>query len=431
MSIDELYSAFFKFPNICTDSRTVEKKSIFFSIKGENFNGNAFADAALDNGCEIAVIDEAKYCKDNRYILVDNSLKTLQDLAKYHRSKLKIPVIGITGTNGKTTTKELINTILNKKFKTLATTGNLNNHIGVPKTILSITKETEIAIIEMGANHKGEIAELCEIAQPFYGIITNIGKAHLEGFGNFEGVICAKKELYDWINKNEGVLFVNIENKILSALSEKTKRITYGDSLKADYSGHIIKADPLLELEWIKNNNNGTNLIKSKLVGKYNFENILAAIAIGSYFNVENNLINKAIDEYTPANNRSQIIQSKNNTIIMDAYNANPSSMEAAISNFASTSFTNKIVILGDMFELGDDSEKEHLKILELVINKNFSRIILVGSMFYKINKNKKISTFRNNDELSSWLRKNKFQGATILVKGSRGVKMEKILDAL
>jgi UDP-N-acetylmuramoyl-tripeptide--D-alanyl-D-alanine ligase len=431
MSIEEIYSVFLKCPNICTDSRKAQKDAIFFSLIGEHFNGNTYAESALNRGCLYAIIDEAKYSKDNRYIIVENALKTLQDLAKYHRSKLKIPIIGITGTNGKTTTKELINAVLSKKVKTLATSGNLNNHIGVPKTILSITNNTEIAIIEMGANHIGEIAELCEIAQPDYGIITNIGKAHLEGFGNFEGIVKAKSELYNWIKKSGKGLFVNIENDLLSSLSEKIKRITYGNYLKADYSGRIIKADPMLELEWFNKNNNFIALLKTHLVGKYNFENILAAIAVGSFFNVENDLINKAIEEYIPTNNRSQIITTKNNTLIVDAYNANPSSMELAINNFAATSYTNKTVILGDMFELGQDSEKEHLKILNLILRMNFSKIILVGSMFSKINNDKNIPTFINSDELASWLGKNKIPGATILIKGSRGVKMEKIIDYL
>jgi UDP-N-acetylmuramoyl-tripeptide--D-alanyl-D-alanine ligase len=431
MSIEELYTIYLKFPFICTDSRKVDRKSIFFSLKGEHYNGNSCAESALNNGCEFAVIDEPKYNKDNRYILVNNSLKTLQGLAKFHRSKIKVPIIGITGTNGKTTTKELINAVLSKKYKTLATIGNLNNHIGVPQTILSITNETEIAIIEMGANHIGEISELCEIAQPDYGIITNIGKAHLEGFGNFEGVIRTKSELYNWINKKDGVLFVNFENDILSALSKNLKRITYGNSNNSDIIGHFIEANPFLELEWINKNTNQPITIKSKLVGKYNYENILAAITIGNFFNVENNLIIKAIEEYIPSNNRSQIIKSERNTIIMDAYNANPSSMEVAIDNFSAISYENKIVILGDMFELGNDSEKEHKNILNLINRKNFSKILLVGNMFYKINKNKNIPTFQNIEDLAIWLKKNELKGATILVKGSRGVKMEKILEAL
>ncbi len=431
MSIKEIYQIFLKLPFVCTDSRKVEKEAIFFSLKGENFNGNTCAESAINNGCRYAIIDEEQYYRDNRYIIVDNVFKTLQDLAKYHRNQLKIPIIGITGTNGKTTTKELINAVLQKKYKTLATVGNLNNHIGVPQTILNITKETEIAIIEMGANHIGEIKDLCNISQPSMGIITNIGKAHLEGFGSFEGVIKTKKELYDWINKNQGTLFVNVENEILTAISKDIKKITYGITPKADCYGRLIKANPFLELEWIIKDPNQTVTIESNLVGKYNFENILAAITIGSFFNVEEDLIKTAIKEYIPTNNRSQIINSKHNTIIMDAYNANPSSMEAAINNFANTSYKNKVVIMGDMFELGDYSEQEHLNILDLTIKKKFSKIILVGNMFSKINKDKCIPTFQNSDELAVWLKENKITASTILVKGSRGVKMEKIIDTI
>ncbi len=431
MSIEELYSIFCQSPIICTDSRKIEKNGIFFSLKGENFNGNEYAEAALDNGCSFAVIDNEKYYKGSPYILVENALKTLQELAKFHRKKLKIPVIGITGTNGKTTTKELINTVLSKKHRTIATPGNLNNHIGVPKTILSITKDIDIAIIEMGANHIGEIGDLCEISQPDYGIITNIGRAHIEGFGSFEGIVKTKSELYDWIKKRKGFVFVNGDNELLSDLSGNIDRITYGSSEKSDIIGHVVKANPFLELEWIIKKGQKPVSICSRLVGSYNFENIMAAIAIGSFFKVEKESIIHAIEEYNPTNNRSQIINSKKNTIIMDAYNANPSSMEAAINNFASTSFENKTVILGDMFELGYDSEKEHLKILNLIIEKKFAKIILVGNMFYKINKDKNIPTFRNTDELSVWLREKNFSGLTILVKGSRGVKMEKIIDTL
>ena len=365
MLIEELYSIYLNCTHICTDSRKVENKSIFFSLQGDNFNGNTYAEIALNNGCSFAVIDDVNYYKDNRYILVDNTLKTLQDLAKYHRSKLKIPIIGVTGTNGKTTTKELLNAVLSKKYNTLATIGNLNNHIGVPQTILKISKFTEIAIIEMGANHLGEIAELCEIAQPNFGIITNIGKAHLEGFGSIEGIIKTKSELYNWIRKKEGTLFVNGENPILTNLSENTKRITYGNSSNNNYSANIVAANPYLEVELINKNTNKLDKIKSKLVGSYNFENILAAIAIGNYFSVDKNSIINAIESYTPTNNRSQIIKTEQNRVIMDAYNANPSSMEASINNFATIAFDNKVVILGDMLELGNESEKEHLKILE------------------------------------------------------------------
>jgi UDP-N-acetylmuramoyl-tripeptide--D-alanyl-D-alanine ligase len=337
MSIEEIYSLFLKHPAICTDSRKAEKYGIFFSLKGDNFNGNAFAEIALENGCKYAFIDEAVYYKDNRYIIVENALNTLQELAKHHRSKLKIPVIGITGTNGKTTTKELIKAVLEKKFNTLATEGNLNNHIGVPQTILKITGKTEIAIIEMGANHIGEIAELCKISKPDHGIITNIGKAHLEGFGSFEGIVKAKKELYDHIEQNNGLLFVNKDNQLLSEMASRIKKITYGKSASADHTGSIKNTEPFIEIVWKNTATNKTFLIKSKLVGAYNFENIMAAVAIGSYFEVDVSLIKEAIEAYTPSNNRSQIIKSSNNTIIMDAYNANPSSMEAAINNFALT----------------------------------------------------------------------------------------------
>ena len=431
MLIEELYSIYLNCTHICTDSRKVENKSIFFSLQGDNFNGNTYAEIALNNGCSFAVIDDVNYYKDNRYILVDNTLKILQDLAKYHRSKLKIPIIGITGTNGKTTTKELLNAVLSKKYNTLATIGNLNNHIGVPQTILKTSKFTEIAIIEMGANHLGEIAELCEIAQPNFGIITNIGKAHLEGFGSIEGIIKTKSELYNWIRKKEGTLFVNGDNPILTTLSENIKRITYGNSSNNNYSANIVAANPYLEVELINKNTNKLDKIKSKLVGSYNFENILAAIAIGNYFNVDRNSIINAIESYTPTNNRSQIIKTEQNRVIMDAYNANPSSMEASINNFATIAFDNKVVILGDMLELGNESEKEHLKILELANKKKFDKIILVGKIFNKINNNSEIPTFKGTDDLAIWLKINKIMGKTIFVKGSRGIKLENILNLL
>ncbi|MEI6822543.1 MAG: UDP-N-acetylmuramoyl-tripeptide--D-alanyl-D-alanine ligase [Bacteroidota bacterium] len=428
MLIKELYQIFLKHPQVSTDTRKIIKDSIYFAIKGKNFDGNLFASSALENGAAFAVIDNEKYYIDNgKYILVKDTLATLQQLALNHRQNLNILIIGITGTNGKTTTKELINVVLSEKYNTLATIGNLNNHIGVPLTILGITKDTEIAIIEMGANHVGEIGELCKISQPDYGIITNIGKAHLEGFGSFEGVIKAKNDLYIHIKDKKGKIFINSNNELLMNLSKDIDKITYGTSDTDFCCGEIISANPNVEISYRYNDLDFN--FKTNLVGSYNFENIMAAICVGIYFNVDHHLLKKALETYVPTNNRSQVVKTEHNTLILDAYNANPTSMEQAISNFAKMDTNNKVLIIGDMLELGSYSLDEHQSILNLIEKDNFQNVILVGKDFKTVNKN--FLSFTTSDEAREWLKNNPIINSTILIKGSRGIKLEKIIDAI
>jgi UDP-N-acetylmuramoyl-tripeptide--D-alanyl-D-alanine ligase len=429
MNINEVYNIFLKYPSISTDTRDIKPDSIFFSLKGDNFNGNIFADKAIEKGAIYAIIDESKFKKDSRYILVDNALDNLQQLAIIHRNHLKIPIIGITGTNGKTTTKELINCILSPKYKTLATQGNLNNHIGVPLTVLSITNEHEIAIIEMGANHIGEIGELCRISQPDFGIITNIGKAHLEGFGNLEGVIKTKNDLYLEVAKKNGKLFVNADNPILNNLSENIDRICYGKSSTNYCYGNLKKQNAFINIEYYCDSN--YDLINTQLVGFYNFENILAAITIGCYFKIEKQFIKKALENYLPTNSRSQIVKSKTNTIILDAYNANPSSLEASIKNFAEIVADNKILMIGDMLELGEYSEVEHRNILHIIEMLNFNNVILVGPQFSSVCEKKDWLCFKNSMLAKDRLILNPIKNAYVLIKGSRGIKMEVVLESL
>jgi UDP-N-acetylmuramoyl-tripeptide--D-alanyl-D-alanine ligase len=429
MNINEIYNLFLKYPTISTDTRDIKPNSIFFSLKGDNFNGNSFAAKAIENGASYAIIDEKIYKKDNRFILVDNTLETLQQLAVIHRRHLNIPIIGITGTNGKTTTKELINCVLSQGYKTFATKGNLNNHIGVPLTILSITNNHELGIIEMGANHIGEIGLLCKISQPDYGIITNIGKAHLEGFGSIEGVINTKKDLYLAIADKKGKVFVNSDNQLLINLSENIERVFYGNNSDNFCKGIIIKQKNYISVEYSCRNYN--DIINTQLVGSYNFENILAAITIGCYFNIEKHLIKEALENYAPANNRSQIVKSKLNTIILDAYNANPSSLEASIKNFAEIDADNKMLIIGDMLELGEYSKVEHLNILNIIESLCFKKVILVGPQFSSVCNNKDWLCFENSIEAKDWFISNPIKESYILIKGSRGIKMEIILDSL
>ena len=428
-SIENLYKLFCQHPVICTDSRNIKPDSIFFALKGENFNGNEFAESALKEGAEYAVIDEENYKISNRFILVENVLETLQHLAVYHRGKINLPVVGITGTNGKTTTKELIAAVLKKKFKVVATSGNFNNHIGVPLTVLGISNDTEIAIIEMGANHIGEISALCNISKPGFGIITNIGKAHLVGFGSIEAIIKAKAELYKFISNNEGLVFVNNDNNTLKQLSKYLQKVTYGTSENSNCRTKIISSDPFVEILW--NSGFGDVSIKSNLVGKYNFENILAAICVGDYFNVKIENIAQAIEEYIPQNNRSQFINTKKNKIFLDAYNANPSSMEAAIRNFAELDFKNKILIIGDMLELGDESLSEHRNILELIRELGFDNVFLIGAEFYEANKNSGHKIFPKTEDAMQWFEANRLENATIFIKGSRGIKLEPLIKVL
>lgn len=435
MKIQELYTHFLKHPIVCTDTRDIQPGAIFFALKGANFNGNQFAEQALQAGCSLVVIDEAKFKKDDHYFLVEDVLTTLQQLANHHRKQLKIPVIAITGTNGKTTSKELLNAVLSEKYKVLATKGNLNNHIGVPLTLLNISNDHEIAIIEMGANHQGEIAMLCTIAEPDYGMITNIGKAHLEGFGGPEGVIKAKNELYQFIKQKSGKLFVNGDNELLKKLSEGIVRITFGTSDDEDFIGAFVESNPFVKLKCKTKTDaeplNKKPIISTQLVGKYNFENILAAACIGNYFKVSEQQIKTGLEKYVPSNNRSQVMQTKNNLLLLDAYNANPSSMNAAIENFAQMDQSNKMVILGDMLELGDDSAKEHTAIVNLLKQKNITNVLLVGNYFMEAGKTLNAQTFVNSDQVLDHLKQHPVKNTTILIKGSRGIKLEKVVEAL
>lgn len=433
--MQELYNHYLKHPLICTDTREIKKGAIFFALKGDTFNANQFAEKALNDGCALAVIDEPSYKKDDRYIVVTDVLTALQQLANHHRHQLNIPVIAITGSNGKTTSKELVNAVLSEKYKVLATKGNLNNHIGVPLTLLNIQEEHEIAIIEMGANHQGEIAMLCNIAEPTFGMITNIGKAHLEGFGGPEGVIKAKNELYTYIREHQGKLFVNADNELLVKLSENSNRITFGTRVSADYTGVLTESNPFVKLKCKARDDaqmlDSKQTIETSLIGKYNFENILAAACIGNYFKVGELQIKTGLEKYVPSNNRSQVMQTKTNLLLMDAYNANPSSMNAAIENFAQMDRKDKMVILGDMLELGEDSEKEHRQIIELLKQKNILHAILVGPHFMKAAKPPFTQLFQTSDEALQYLKKFPVSNATVLVKGSRGIKLEKLVEAL
>jgi UDP-N-acetylmuramoyl-tripeptide--D-alanyl-D-alanine ligase len=425
MTITQIHQLFLASNGVCTDTRKIEYNAIFFALKGENFNGNTYAQKALKLGASYAIIDEAAFKTTEKHILVDNVLKTLQDLASFHRQFLDIPIIALTGSNGKTTTKELINSVLSSSFKTTATIGNLNNHIGVPLTLLSMTKETQIGIIEMGANHLEEIAFLCSIARPDYGYITNIGKAHLEGFGSIEGVLKGKTELYEYLKRYNKLVFLNLEDKKLVNASSKIKTYSFSQSNTSDVIIKLVDIDPNVVISYQNTN------IHSNLIGQYNFTNIAAAIAIGSHFKINLHQIKYAIESYTPTNNRSQIIKKGNHTIILDAYNANPTSMEAAINNFIQLQYDTKIVFLGDMFELGDDTSLEHQKIADQICNTGIQGIYLIGNNFFDTKCiNPHVQKFKSYEDLeASWDLKN--QKDVILIKGSRGMKLERILDLL
>jgi UDP-N-acetylmuramoyl-tripeptide--D-alanyl-D-alanine ligase len=423
---EEIYRIFKKNPVISTDSRKIEENCIFFALKGENFNGNKFAAAALEKGAGYAVIDEKEYFISNKTILVNNVLQALKDIANLHRKKLGIPILAITGSNGKTTTKELVSAVLSQKFKVSFTEGNLNNHIGVPLTLLKMNTNTEIGVVEMGANHPGEIAMLCEIAEPDFGIITNIGKAHLEGFGSFEGVIKTKSELYHYLKSKNGTIFYNSDNPILSNLTTRIQnKISYGKE-SATFTGELISSPPFVNVK--ANFKKGVLYLNSNLTGDYNFENIMAAACIGNHFKVDPLLIQKALKNYYPQNNRSQLINKNGLKIIMDAYNANPTSMQASIKSFISNASENNYLILGDMLELGTYSKQEHIAVLELLKNYPLTTVYTVGKNFLEIADTFHCRPFLKVEQLCEFLQEMPITNGDILIKGSRGIQLEKVL---
>nr|WP_319397302.1 UDP-N-acetylmuramoyl-tripeptide--D-alanyl-D-alanine ligase [uncultured Carboxylicivirga sp.] len=426
--IKDIYKAFCQSSGISTDSRNCPDNSMFVALKGSNFDGNKYIDEVLSQGATYAISSNSEFSTLENVFIVEDTLLTLQQLANYHRKHLTFPIISITGTNGKTTSKELINTVLSEKYKTKATAGNFNNHIGVPLTLLSFSNDLEIGIVEMGANHMGEIELLCNIAEPDYCLITNVGKAHLEGFGSFEGVKKAKGEMYQYALKNEKTIFINKSNLHLKEMAKSnTNKFEYGKN--SNIEAKITSLNPFVSIEWDDYKTNNRYETTTNLIGSYNLENINAAIAIGRYFDVEPEAINKALTNYSPTNNRSQFIQTNENKIIMDAYNANPSSMVVALDNFNQIEEDKKIVILGGMKELGKDSEKEHQKLIELIDNCSFNKVILIGEEFSGINK--QYIHFTTNAECIASLKKNQLKDSYILIKGSRSNKLEELLPLL
>lgn len=424
-TIENIIPLFYETTGVCTDTRKISKDCLFLCLKGDNFNGNTFAEQALTNGAKYVIVDEIQYQTNENIFLVDNVLLFLQKLANSHRKKFNIPVIGITGSNGKTSSKELIKTVLSKKYNVLATEGNLNNHIGVPLTLLNINKEHEIAIIEMGANRFKDIEELCQIAEPTYGIITNIGKAHLEGFKNFEGVLKTKLELYHSIQQNEGEIIVNGDDEILvKSLPKDVEKMTYGQNKTNDIIGELVHLSPFVEMKWSKTDYEST-VIKTQMIGKYNFYNFLAAISFGVKFGIKPEEINQAISEYSPNNNRSQVKNTNKNTLILDCYNANPTSMQSALESFAMIDHPNKFFIIGDMLELGLESEQEHKNILELTQKLGIDGYV-VGTVFTKMTQNSATS-FSSTTNALEYFEKYPQKDALILLKGSRGIGLEKL----
>lgn len=427
MSIIDLYDLFIHNPQITTDSRNCPKGSIFFALKGDKFDGNQYAGKALASGCVYAVIDNPDYYIGERTILVDNVLKTLQQLAHHHRKVLGLPIIGITGTNGKTTTKELLAAVLSTKFNLLYTEGNFNNHIGVPLTLLRLTHDHEMAVIEMGASHPGDIKELVDIVHPNYGIITNVGRAHLEGFGSFEGVIRTKGELYDYIRRSKGKIFIKKENEYLQSIAKGIEQITYGNGDDAFASGQVVSCDPFLVFNWKQQGKLHT--VETHMIGSYNLDNVLAAVAVGRFFKIPAERISRAIAAYEPTNNRSQFKKTDNNELIIDAYNANPSSMKVALDNFITMPVQPKAIILGDMRELGPTSNELHAEVVEQIKKGQFDKVFLCGEHFSKVGK--EFSPFATTEAMVEELRKQPLKGYHILIKGSHSMGLEKLVDIL
>ncbi|MES2417553.1 MAG: UDP-N-acetylmuramoyl-tripeptide--D-alanyl-D-alanine ligase [Bacteroidota bacterium] len=430
--IETLYQHYLKHPVICTDTRSITIGCLFFALKGEHFDANTFALQAIKNGAAFAIVDNEKYAVNNKCILVADVLIALQDLAKHHRKQLKIPVIGLTGSNGKTTTKELIKAVLAEKYKVFATNGNLNNHIGVPLSVLAIKTDIEIAVIEMGANHQQEIAFLCEIAMPTHGLITNVGMAHLDGFGGFEGVKKGKAELYTYLKKTHGYAFIYRNNPYLitmSTVAALNKVVFYGAEKENSISGKLQNADPLIELAWATPK--ASFSAKANLTGTYNFENILAAICIGHFFKVAPNEINNGLANYFPVNNRSQLNKTANNTVICDFYNANPSSMIAALNNISALSGSHKTLIIGDMFELGAEAPVQHEHIAALAQQGAFETLVFIGENFFRLKDKYKGKFFNSTADAGVYLSQQPIKGSLILLKGSRGMALEQLLPLL
>jgi len=429
ITTEKLYHYYLENPTISTDTRNITVGCIFFALKGDHFNANEFARKAIELGAAYAIVDEEQFAND-KCLLVTDSLLALQDLARYHRKQLNIPVIGLTGSNGKTTSKELVNAVLSERYKTFATFGNLNNHIGVPLSILTIKKEVEVAVIEMGANHQKEIEMLCTIAQPTHGIITNVGMAHLDGFGGFEGVKKGKAELYAFLKENQGYTFINRDNAYLMDMSQNaglTKLIFYGTENGNTIKGSLKSSDPFIEVEWT--NHDISSTVKTNLTGSYNFENILAAICIGDFFDMNPDEINAGLANYQPNNNRSQLTKTEKNTVICDFYNANPSSMAAALNNISILSAEKKTAILGDMFELGPESEIQHELIAKQATESNLDEIIFIGKHFYAYKDQIKANFFQTPAEAADYIQQNQIKNNLILLKGSRGMKLESLLQ--
>ena len=422
-TIEELYQIYLKHPSVQTDTRKLKPGDIFFALKGEKFNGNAFAKQAVEAGAAYVVIEDAAYEISGKTILVDNVLECLQQLAHHHRQQFQIPFIAITGSNGKTTTKELIHAVLSSKYKTYTTEGNLNNHIGIPLTLLKIKADAEIAVIEMGANHQKEIESYCRYALPTHGLITNCGKAHLEGFGGAAGVRKGKGELFDYLKTIDGTAFIFNDYDYLKEMSVGVSHIFSYGSKDGDITGEMLSSEPYLETAITGKN---TFHIQTQLVGSYNFPNVLAAVCVGQYFKIAADKIKWAIENYTPSNSRSQLINKGSNRFIMDAYNANPSSMKLAIENFANLKSEKKVLLLGAMAELGEESVAEHEAIIKLIQSKNWEKVVLVGGDFIKLSH--PFLSFSNSDEAKTWLQNQKFENTDFLVKGSRSMQMEKII---
>ena len=429
MGISELYDCFLQCNGITTDTRRCEPGMMFVALKGERFDGNSYASKALELGCSYVVIDNADYATDDvRILLVDNALVALQQLARYHRRQLGTPIVGITGTNGKTTTKELVATVLKKKYNVLYTQGNLNNHIGVPLTLLGLTSEHELSIVEMGANHPGDIRELVEIAEPDYGLITNVGMAHLQGFGSLEGVIRTKGELYDYLRTTaRRMVFLNVDNSYLKGIAHGLELLTYGQTVEAQVQGEIVACDPYLRFRW---RNGGTwHEVATQLIGSYNVDNALCAAAVGCYFGVDEEVISAALSEYVPQNNRSQLTSTERNTLVVDAYNANPTSMRAALENFSRMEVPRKMAILGDMKELGEATAMAHQEVVDLLDVCGFDEVWLVGDAFAQTRHSQR--TFANVGDVKAVLQVSPPENCYILIKGSNSMKLATLVPYL